>query len=191
MDIRVYKTELRSKYKALRRAMPPQVKAERDRRIASRLTELSLYKECKVLLTYVSTEIEVDTHEIIRRALADGKRVAVPKCIDGTRDMEFFFISSLSELKTQAFGVLEPVPERCERLTDTSGAVCLVPGLVFDLRGYRLGYGKGYYDRYLSAHPDMKRIGLCYCSCTVGRLVTGRFDVRSNKLVTDKYVKSF
>ena len=114
-DIRPIKAALREHYKTLRREMPPKLKAQRDRRIADRVTALWQYQRCGQLLTYVSTPIEVDTLEIIRRALAAGKRVAVPRCIPGTRDMEFFYISGLEDLSPGSFGVLEPDPENCEK----------------------------------------------------------------------------
>lgn len=70
------------------------------------------YKRCRMLLTYVSTAIEVDTRRIIERALADGKQVAVPRCVPGTRDMEFYLIRGLDELEPGTFGVLDPGPTR-------------------------------------------------------------------------------
>ena len=89
-DIRPLKAGMRERYKALRRAMPPQDKQRADHAIAMRVRSLWQYRRCQTLLTYVSTDIEVDTREIIRQALADGKRVAVPRCVAGTRDMEFY-----------------------------------------------------------------------------------------------------
>lgn len=184
-DIRVYKTNLRNKYKNLRREMPPDVKAEHDESIRRRLQSLHQYKSAKTLLTFVSTAIEVDTREIITQALEQGKRVAVPRCVDGTREMEFYLITSFDDLEPRTFGVLEPSPEKCALLTNYNSSVCIVPGLAFDYAGYRLGYGKGYYDRFLSGYSQLK-IGVVYASCMTRSLLHGRYDVAVELLVTEK-----
>ncbi len=188
-DIREYKKELRAKFKQLRRDMTQEHKEKLDDMIISKLTSTEAYKKCKCLLTYVSTEIEVDTMKLIHTAMDDGKIVAVPRCIDGTRNMDFYIITSNKQLEAGSFGVLEPVPERCELLTDFSDAICIVPALAYDMEGYRLGYGKGYYDRFLSSHRGLYNIGIEYCCCTVTTLVRGKFDVAADMLVTEKYVK--
>jgi len=189
-DIREHKKALREKYKQFRRDMPADVKKARDEKIFSRLTELDDYKKSSLVLTYVSTEIEVDTKNFIKRALADGKTVAVPRCVAGTRNMNFYIIKSMDDLEKGSFSVLEPVPKKCKKLTRFDGAFCVVPALVYDRDGYRLGYGKGYYDRFLSAHKNMYRVGICYCGCMVTKLIHGRFDISVNTIVTEKYVKA-
>lgn len=188
-DIREYKKELRAKFKQIRKDMTVQNKTELDDKICKKLVSTDAYKKCKRVLTYVSTDIEVDTMQLIHTALDDGKIVAVPRCIDGTRNMDFYIITSDKQLESGAFGVLEPDPNKCELLTCFDDAVCVVPALAYDMDGYRLGYGKGYYDRFLSAHRGLYNIGIEYCSCTVSNLVRGKFDVAADMLVTDKYIK--
>lgn len=187
-DIRAYKTNLRSRYKQLRRDMPLELKARLDESIRRRVESLYQYKNAKTLITFVSTAIEVDTRTLINDAFLHGKNVAVPRCVDGTREMEFYLIRSFDDLAPRTFGVLEPDPEHCVRLTDFSGSVCIVPGLAFDFLGYRLGYGKGYYDRFLSGYRHTK-IGVVYASCATPRLMHGRYDVPVNLLVTEKYLR--
>lgn len=147
IDIRPLKMRLRGEIKAWRRALEPGWKAGADEKICARVLALREYAACSTLLTYVSLPIEVDTLRLISHAFADGKKVAAPRCVEGTHEMEFYEISSMDDLARQTFGVLEPVRERCRRLTDFSGSVCLVPALAYDRAGYRLGYGAGYYDR--------------------------------------------
>lgn len=187
-DIRPIKAGLREQCKAYRRAMKPEVKADYDREIARRVSGLWQYKNNSILLAYVSTSIEVDTHAIIRNALADGKRVAVPRCVPGTRDMEFYLIGGLSELRPGSFGVLEPIPDPQRRLQDSTGGLCLVPALCYDWKGYRLGYGKGYYDRFLSRFSGCI-VGICYSECVRRRLPHGRFDRPVELLVTERYLR--
>ena len=98
MDLRQYKAALRERYRAQRTALTPEQKARLDRDVAAHFFRLNQYRSCQTLLCYVSTRIEVDTIPIIRRALQNGKRVAVPRCVPGTREMEFYCIQSLDEL---------------------------------------------------------------------------------------------
>lgn len=189
-DIREQKNALREKYKQVRKEMPADMKKLRDGKILYKLTALPVYQNCETVLTYVSTPIEVDTRELIANALAEGKRVAVPKCVKGTRDMEFYEIRSFDDLEEGSFSVLEPVPEKCVPLKKFSKAVCIVPALAYDRYGYRLGYGKGYYDRFLSAHRDVFKIGLGYCCCMETKLNHGRYDIPVDFLITEKYVKN-
>ena len=157
-DIRVQKNELRDKMKRFRREMPPLVKQKKDMAIRRGVQSLKQYQACQTLLTFVSTDIEVDTRGLIGQALRDGKRVAVPYCVDGTRQMDFYYIQSMKDLAPRTFGVLEPLVERCQKWSDDQNSICLVPGLAFDRHGFRLGYGKGYYDRFYPATPDLKSV---------------------------------
>ena len=136
----------------------------------------------------MSTKIEVDTFRIIERALADGKAVAVPRCVPGTRQMEFYRINSVEELAPGTFGVLEPIPGVHELLHDFSDSLCIVPALSYDWHGYRLGYGKGYYDRFLSKYEGVM-IGICYSDCVQRKLPHGRFDRPVELLVTERYLR--
>lgn len=188
MDIRPIKTELRQKYRSLRQSMPPEIKAERDAAIAAQVRRLWQYQNNRVLLVYVSTSIEVDTIQIINQALADGKKVAVPRCVPDTRNMEFYYIESIDELSPGMFGVLEPsvVPEKMYQERD--GGLCLVPAFSYDWQGYRLGYGKGYYDRFLSRFEG-NIVGICYSDCVQRSLPHGRYDRPVELLVTEKYLR--
>ena len=110
--------------------------------------------------------------------------------------MKFFFINGMKDLEPGSFGVLEPVPEKQQELysavtqDELSKSICVLPGLGFDLSGNRLGYGKGYYDRFLSNYPG-KTIGVCYTGCLKTLLPHGRYDRMIDILVTEKFVKRF
>jgi 5-formyltetrahydrofolate cyclo-ligase len=186
-DIRVQKTLIRDESKAFRQNLSFDEKQRLDRKIANRLLNLWYFREVDLLLTYVSNSIEVDTKFIIQQALAQGKRVAVPRCVDGTRNLEFYLINSLEVLATGSFGLLEPPVNTCEKLTDFSGALCIVPALAFDPNGYRLGFGKGYYDRFLS-NSNFKTIGICYDNCIFNELPHGKYDRKVNMIVTESRI---
>ena len=111
-DIREYKSELRKKIRRQREEMPPKQKALLDKLVLKNILKLRQYKANDTILTYVSTKIEVDTFGLIRQALKDGKRVAVPRCIDNSREMDFYYITSLNQLEPRTFGVLEPIKEQ-------------------------------------------------------------------------------
>ena len=187
-DIRPLKADMRAQYKQMRRDMPEKQKEHNDCAIAERVFGLWQYRRCRILLTYVSTAIEVDPRRIIEQALADGKQVAVPRCVPGTRDMEFYTIRGLGDLEPGTFGVLEPRPDPQFLLPKDSGGLCLVPALCYDWKGFRLGYGKGYYDRFLSGFGG-HMVGICYSSCVRRRLPHGRFDRPVELLVTEKYLR--
>ncbi|MDE5859262.1 MAG: 5-formyltetrahydrofolate cyclo-ligase [Oscillospiraceae bacterium] len=189
-DIREHKNTLRNKYKQIRREMPETVKKSRDEMILSRLLSMPVYKQCNTLLTYISTDIEVDTVGLIKQALDDEKIVAVPRCVNGTRDMVFYIIKSIDDLEKGSFSVMEPMPKKCVKLKKFDGVLCIIPALAYDRYGYRLGYGKGYYDRFLSAHKGLIKVGIEYCCCMETELMHGRFDVPADIIVTEKYVKN-
>lgn len=187
-DIREVKSDLRSGFKNKRSIMPEEVKFNMDSEIQSRFLTLRQYSACSTVFTYVSKDIEVDTFAIIRAAWANGKRVAVPKCIPNTRDMAFYYITKIEDLEPGAFGVMEPNESKCEKVTDYSKGLCIVPGLSFDAEGYRLGYGKGYYDRFL-AKFNGDTVGLCYSSCIKWKLPHGYYDRPVDMIVTDRYIR--
>ena len=184
-DIRAEKDALRRQMKEFRRQMPAPVKQKKDAAIRRAVESLREYQSCQTLLTFVSSAIEVDTRALIAEALQSGKRVAVPYCIDGTRQMEFYYIRSMDDLAPRTFGVLEPVVQQCEKMEDPAGSICIVPGLAFDWHGFRLGYGKGYYDRFLSGYAGLK-IGIVYEGCLRQRLPHGYYDVPVDLLITEK-----
>lgn len=188
-DVREYKRNLRERGKKIRLAIQNPKRQEKDDKIRTRVMNLPEYKTCKTMLCYVSTKTEVDTHKLIESAIAAGKTVGVPYCVDGSRDMRFYKISSIGELKPRTFGVLEPVPEESRLIGDFSDSICILPGLAFDMAGFRLGYGGGYYDRFLSRKYEGVTVGICYSECTLTSIRHGRYDMPCDMLVTDLFLK--
>ncbi len=188
LDIRKYKQSIRENSKQRRSTMDPELKKSLDRKIAKNVRQLREYPSAKTLLVYVSTPIEVDTKTIIENAWADGKKVAVPRCIPDTRNMEFHYISSFEELSPGSFSVLEP-SEHLPIVTDFSDCLMIVPGMQFDMKGYRLGYGKGYYDRYMARFSG-KSAGICYSDELKLYMHHGRYDRTVDMIVTDVKIKT-
>ena len=187
IDIRPIKKKLRAEAREMRRSMSPEKKNSLDRKIKNKLLNLWTVREASAVLCYVSTEIEVDTREFINALLQMGKRVAVPRCEGEKSEMNFYYIESLSELSPGSFGVDEPDPQKNVMVGKTEGSVCIVPAFMFDKRGYRLGYGKGYYDRYLSRYNG-SAIGICYSANLQDELFHGKYDRAVDLVVTDKEI---
>lgn len=155
------KSSLRSNYLSARRSVAPRTRQQSDSSIESTLWAFETFCAAPLVLSYVSFGAEVGTRSIIARLLSEGRRVAVPRTDASAGTMSFCEIFSLGELAAGAFGILEP-PEKAPVLAGPAefvGSVCLVPGLVFDADGHRVGYGGGYYDRFLAFYPGEK-IGL-------------------------------
>lgn len=186
-DIRPLKQRLRERAKEYRLSMPEEEKKRADSKITERLLNMWSYRDASLILIYVSTAIEVDTRGIISKALEAGKRVAVPLCDAKNRTMSFRYINSFSQLEEGYFGVLEPNPEECEEVSDYSAALCIVPALMFDSNGCRLGYGKGFYDRFLSSFGG-ESIGLCYSAGFTESLPRGKYDRKINLFVTESRI---
>lgn len=155
------KQRLREERLAAREVLSEQERSVLDDRITQKLLATSEYAEATTVLTYVSVSSEVSTRMFIESALRDGKTVAVPRCLPG-HCLEFVAITSLDQLIAAPFGLLEP-PKELPTLTEEQmdASICIVPALLVDTKGYRLGYGAGFYDRFLSTYPG-KKICLAY-----------------------------
>lgn len=107
------------------------------------------YIEGNTIALTISNYPEVDTIKIIEKLWSLGKRVAVPRCLPKTREMNFYIIDNFEQLETVYMDLKEPIPEKTELIPPDLIDVIVVPGIVYDENGYRVGYGGGYYDRYL------------------------------------------
>ena len=177
MDKRALRLEINEKKRALSIG-------EIERRsaiLAERLCATEQYREARALYVYLSFNQEVRTGPIIERARADGKRVAVPKVVSG--DMRFIWLEPGTQLELSPFGIPEPVADG--PVAGDPCALVLLPGLAFDRRGHRVGYGGGYYDRYLAAHPGHPTVALCYGFQLCDRLETEVHDIPADLVITD------
>lgn len=128
--------------------------------ISDRYLELDSYKESGIIFVYSAMAKEIPTQGIIHTALNDGKKVALPKIRTGVKagaKMDFVFINKDTEYESGVYGILEPVSDEFIDVNDINDRVeMLIPGLCFDIKGRRIGYGGGYYDRYLTKYPKDK-----------------------------------
>lgn len=156
------KRELRRRFRALRKGLGDASRSAADARIEANLLAMPEFLDADVVLTYLDFGDEVRTRGIIEAAWDEGKVVALPWCVPGTHEMRWYRVTSFEGLAKSALGVEEPVPaDEDEQLLGTGERmVALVPGLTFDASGYRLGYGGGFYDTFLSGFDGVS-VGLC------------------------------
>ena len=179
------KKDLRKEAKAVRDGLSALTRRTKSEKIASNLKDIDLYQKADVLVCYVSFRSEVDTVSIIENALSDGKIVFCPKVI-GDR-MAFYKLEDLTELKTGAFGILEPTgkeePFSKERYPNS---MVLVPGLLFAPDGSRLGYGGGFYDRFLFENSSLLKVALCYSEQIREEVIMDPHDMKIDYLLTEE-----
>ncbi len=185
MQISEEKNLLRKEYRFVR----GQVKSEaKDICIYERFISSDYYKTADTLFLYYSVKDEADTLKIILTALSDGKRVALPKCADKNGKMDFYFIDDLEDsLSDGAFSLKEPDVRVCSRAVTGENNLCVVPALAFDKSGHRLGYGGGYYDRFLSNFKG-STVGLCYKECLCDILPCEAHDLKVDVIITDNKI---
>jgi len=117
--------------------------------IAQKLFQTPSWIKATTIAVTLSNSPEVDTFQIIRKAWEEGKKVVVPKCLPKTREMDFRILTNFSQLESVYSGLLEPIESETELVTKEDIQLVIVPGLGFSRTGYRLGFGGGYYDRFL------------------------------------------
>ena len=155
-------------------------KAKKDKIIQEKLLNIINDKNILNILIYVSKDLEVDTLSLIKKLLLLGKKVYVPRIEN--KLMDFYLLGSIANLKLGKFQILEPTGNT--KFQDFQNCCMIVPGLLFDLEGNRLGYGGGYYDRYLS-DKNIYKIGICYQEFQVLKLKTDKYDIKMDEVVTE------
>ena len=168
------KKEMRAYIRARKRAMTEAQIVSASARLGELFRACELYKKADTIYGYLPYNQEVRTVPMLEQAIADGKRVAVPKCYG--EEMRFLYINDfVNEVAPGYAGIPEPIAD--EPVADDKTALVLMPGLAFDPQGHRIGYGGGFYDRFLSAEPDHPTLALCYGFQMVEHLETEEFDI--------------
>lgn len=184
------KGELRKEIKHIRESLDKNIKLRADEKIRKSLFESEIYKNSKVIFIYVNMDSEINTIDIIKELLASDKTIAVPKVIPVSlkeRQMKALKINSLLQLnESGAFGILEPSVE-CEDISEDVDLI-IIPGLAFDINGNRLGYGGGFYDRFLSKYPNSKRVALCYDFQVFDEIPHEFFDEKVDLIISEEKI---
>lgn len=158
--------------------------AEISTQLQERLFASPLWQKAEVIGIYLSMDVEWDTLAIVARAFEEGKRVAIPKVFPETKEMFFYELTALSDVVVGHFGIREPDVEIAQEMDKDLLSLMIVPGVVFSKDGYRIGFGGGYYDRFLAdfIHPT---VSLVHSSQLVQDLPIDHFDIPVHYLFTE------
>ena len=167
------KTALRKQIREKKRAMTEAEIREASARLGEQFVSSEAYRQAKSIYGYLPYNQEVRTVPMLEQALRDGKRVAVPKCYGD--EMRFIWMEDLSRVEKGYAGIPEPVEDG--PVADDETALVLMPGLAFDPEGHRIGYGGGFYDRFLAKEPEHPTLALCYAFQMLPKLETEEFDI--------------
>lgn len=158
---------------------------KKDERIRQRFLTLKEFQTARKVFFYASYRAEVDTFGLISSALNDTKRVALPKVFPEAREIRFFWIKDIDEVSPGYWGIPEPMTDE-EAFADEAELI-VVPAIAYDRRGYRIGYGGGYYDRFLKKTPGhITTVGLAYDEQLIERIPTDEWDVPVKIVITDE-----
>lgn len=173
------KQELRSAIRARKRAMTQDEIQIRSDALCQKFLESDAYRRASTLYGYLPYNQEVRTWPILERAIADGKRVAVPKVYGD--EMKFIYLEDLTQVEKGYSGIPEPIADG--PVAEDKTALVLMPGLAFDPQGHRIGYGGGFYDKFLSREPEHPTLALCYEFQMVEKLETEQFDIPVDEVI--------
>ncbi len=175
------KKELRRKYKLVRKNVADKIIKDKD--ISEKLIDFKLFQNSDTVLFYAALDDEVNVDAAIKFALEHNKKIAFPVCIDNNGKMQYYYIKSFDDVVIGSFGVREPDINKCEPCNDFDNSICIVPAIAFDKRGYRLGYGKGYYDRFLENYNSVT-VGITYDETLVSLIPNDKYDIAVDYIVT-------
>lgn len=179
----ITKIEARKLIKEYRSKLSSNEADSMSRCIQEKVLATEDYKYSDVVLIYKSVNNEVDTDMIIEDAISKGKKVALPKVID--KDIIFYQITSNDDLIFGYMGIPEP-EDNPYKMIDDPDALLIMPGLAFDYNFNRVGYGGGFYDRYIASHPDNKKIAIAFDKQIFDEIDVGDYDKKVDIIFTDK-----
>lgn len=173
------KKELRRQIREQKRAMTQEQIASASRRLGELFAATPEYENARTIYGYLPYNQEVRTVPMLEQAIRDGKRVAVPKVYG--EEMKFIYMDDLSQVALGYAGIPEPVADG--PVADDPTALVLMPGLAFTKNGDRMGYGGGFYDKFLAKEPDHPTVALCYSFQMVDALPTAEYDIPVDRVL--------
>ncbi|MEG2738452.1 5-formyltetrahydrofolate cyclo-ligase [Clostridium sp.] len=178
------KNELRKEMIKRRNEINNVEKIKMDNKIIETFINTIEYKKCKQIFIYIGFGSEINTKKLIEHALEDGKEVYVPKVIK--KDMVFIRIDNLENLVTSNYGILEPIGDKSDFDVDKLGIV-IMPGVVFDKQGNRIGYGGGYYDKFFNNNSiNARKIALVYDFQIINAIPSEEHDIKVDSIMTEE-----
>ena len=160
--------------------------------IANKLYEMDYYKNAKRLMSFISFKDEIHTHEIIKTSISEGKSIVVPITFPERKELKVSEVLDFSELEIGFYDILTPKEEFIRFVDPSTIDLILMPGVVFAKDGYRIGYGGGYYDRFLSKlDKKVMKIALAFDLQIVDTVPTESFDIPVDIIITEKRVINY
>lgn len=181
------KKEIRKTLKEKRRNIPKEKKVIYDNAISERIVNSDYFKNAGQVLIFSSTDDEFDTKYVIECCRNENKKVFYPLCIDSIGNMKFFQVDFPDDLQVGMYGIFEPKPY-CKEYNPQENDIIIVPCLSVDKNGFRIGYGKGYYDRFLKKFNGVS-ICPCYEELLTDKLPTDKYDIKIKIIVTQNSTK--
>lgn len=178
------KKKLREEYRMLRKAV--ENREEKEKNITELFLSSDLFIDTDCIFLYASADGEVSIDAIAKIVETSGIKTAYPYCVDDKGFMEFY-ISDRCSLKKGMYGIDEPDIEKCKKAAFSEKSLCIVPGVAFGVNGERLGYGKGYYDRFLENFSG-KVVALSFEECLSDKIPMEKYDRKTDYLITDKKI---
>lgn len=175
------KKQIRARQKHKRESLSCEQAQRFSEEICQKISRQPIFLQAETLCFYYPLGKEVNLLPLAQKALDAGKKAAFPR-VEG-KNMEFYEITSLENFQEGSFHVMEPVGGK---LAAEQNALVFVPGLGFDARGNRIGYGGGYYDRYLARHPQYMKIGTAYAIQLVEELEAEAHDISMDGIATEE-----
>ena len=179
------KNELRQQILSLRTALEPGEVIKKSLRVKHYLFSTKEYQAAQIILFYISYDNEVNTHPMIQACFKEGKRVVVPVSNVHETTLTLSELRSWDDLAPGAYSILEPRAESVREMPASSIDLMIIPGVVFDLEGNRIGHGMGYYDRLLKTVDRVTRFGLAFEFQILERIPAEKHDVRMQKIITE------
>ena len=167
------KKELRRQIREMKRAMTEEEIVAASQRLGELFRNCPQYQAARTIYGYLPYNQEVRTVPMLEQAMKDGKRVAVPKCYGD--EMKFIYMDDLTRVEKGYAGIPEPIAD--DPVADDETALVLMPGMAFTTDGKRMGYGGGFYDKFLAAEPNHPTVALCYSFQMVEDLPTEDYDI--------------
>jgi 5-formyltetrahydrofolate cyclo-ligase len=187
------KKEIRKHMLFVRSSLSDETVKSKSELIFQKVLQTPEYEEAHNVLLYADYSHEVETGKIFMDAIKRGKRVYYPKSDGLTNTMEFYRVTSLDQLENGYKGIREPkeVESLRYRLNRREDTLIIIPGVAFDTAGYRLGYGKGFYDKYLANKRQISTIALSFSDQIIDEIPHDSHDIKMDKIVTEEIIYSF
>lgn len=179
------KDRLRKSIEKKRNTLSTSKVLEKSSRIKKRIFEMDLFRDAQTILFYVSYGNEVYTHDMIKESISLGKTVVVPKSVTKNNALILSQLTDWNNLEVGAYNILEPKQESIEQVDVESIDLIIVPGVVFDESGNRIGHGKGYYDRLLNDSQNIPNIGLAFELQMIDNIESEKHDEKIDVIITE------